>query len=258
MKRSVRKRCGFGCVICGDPLITYEHILDWAKVKKHEEHNLTLLCFKHQAESTKKLLSKETIKEKNKNPYNIHKRKSKPHPLNFYGQSFKIRAGETDYVVIGGHNEQTKLSAIVIDGKEILGFKIIDEHILISLILFDKNNVKLLEIKESELLFMLEENLWDLEFIGNHLTLRNAPRKIQIFLRFDIPDTLVIERGIFYYNGIKVEFQKHQVIIGNQQGVLQAKEFGVSNNGVIMNLGDVRRVSSVLSFKHLDRYYWNK
>ena len=45
MKREVRQRCGFGCVICGMPLYTYEYMLDYANVHRHvaDEFNAPLL-----------------------------------------------------------------------------------------------------------------------------------------------------------------------------------------------------------------------
>ncbi|WNG79930.1 hypothetical protein C6A86_016810 [Mycobacterium sp. ITM-2016-00316] len=47
MKREVRQRCGFGCVICGHPIYEYEHMDDYAVVKRHGVANITLLCDGH-------------------------------------------------------------------------------------------------------------------------------------------------------------------------------------------------------------------
>src|SRR5207248_2332597 len=37
MKREIRQRCGFGCVLCGRPLYTYEHMEGWARVSGTDE-----------------------------------------------------------------------------------------------------------------------------------------------------------------------------------------------------------------------------
>jgi hypothetical protein len=50
IKRKIRQRCGFGCVICGLPLYEYEHLLGFAKVKRHVEKEITLLCDQHHRE----------------------------------------------------------------------------------------------------------------------------------------------------------------------------------------------------------------
>ena len=47
LKREVRQRCGFGCVICGYPIYEYDHILGWAKVKRHLTMKITILCDQH-------------------------------------------------------------------------------------------------------------------------------------------------------------------------------------------------------------------
>jgi hypothetical protein len=70
IKREVRQRCGFGCVICGSPLYEYEHMEGWAVVHRHVAEEITLLCDKHHSERTKGLLPKEDVVKANNNPYN--------------------------------------------------------------------------------------------------------------------------------------------------------------------------------------------
>src|SRR5439155_1627187 len=44
IKRQIRQRCGFGCVLCGLPLFEYEHLKGWANVQRHMPEEITLLC----------------------------------------------------------------------------------------------------------------------------------------------------------------------------------------------------------------------
>jgi hypothetical protein len=82
IKRQVRKECGFGCAVCGMPFFDYEHIIDFAKVKKHEAQNIVLLCPLHHASTTRKKLSKETVQEAKESPKNKSEQYSKkPFPL---------------------------------------------------------------------------------------------------------------------------------------------------------------------------------
>jgi 5-methylcytosine-specific restriction endonuclease McrA len=71
IKREVRQRCGFGCVICGSPIYEYEHMVEWCKTHHHRADELTLLCSQHHAEKTKRLLPEEKVKAANNNPYNL-------------------------------------------------------------------------------------------------------------------------------------------------------------------------------------------
>lgn len=45
VRRIVRQRCGFGCVICGLSLYDYEHFAPYFKdAKSHDPDGITLLC----------------------------------------------------------------------------------------------------------------------------------------------------------------------------------------------------------------------
>lgn len=65
IQREVRQRCGFGCVICGTPLYEYEHMEEWAEVKRHVAEEITLLCDKHHKEKTNGWLPKEDVRKAN-------------------------------------------------------------------------------------------------------------------------------------------------------------------------------------------------
>jgi hypothetical protein len=70
IRKEIRRRCGFGCAICGDAIITYEHIdPPFEEAQSHEPSCITLLCGTHQLQSTKGILSKQTIKENDRDPY---------------------------------------------------------------------------------------------------------------------------------------------------------------------------------------------
>lgn len=47
VKRQVRQRCAFGCVICGLPVYHYDHMTAYHVVKEHDAANITLLCASH-------------------------------------------------------------------------------------------------------------------------------------------------------------------------------------------------------------------
>ncbi|MXF04188.1 hypothetical protein FQ041_25950, partial [Escherichia coli] len=45
IKRQIRQRCGFGCVICGFGFYDYEHFKpDFVDAKIHDPNGMTLLC----------------------------------------------------------------------------------------------------------------------------------------------------------------------------------------------------------------------
>ena len=69
ISKQVRRRCKFGCVVCGLAIRTYEHIdPPFSDARVHDPTKITLLCGHHQLESSKGLLSKKSIQEFDANP----------------------------------------------------------------------------------------------------------------------------------------------------------------------------------------------
>lgn len=45
IKRTIRKQCGFGCVVCGVAFSMYEHIdPEFCDAKEHDPNKMELLC----------------------------------------------------------------------------------------------------------------------------------------------------------------------------------------------------------------------
>ena len=77
-KRLVRQRCGFGCVICGNAIIQYEHFNpEFENATKHDSNGITLLCGYCHDLKTRGFLSVDSVIAANKNPYCLQKNNSK-------------------------------------------------------------------------------------------------------------------------------------------------------------------------------------
>ncbi len=73
IKRAVRERCKFGCIICGNLLYAYDHFdPEFNDAHEHHPNGITLLCDYHHRQKTNKLISLETIRHKNDNPFNVN------------------------------------------------------------------------------------------------------------------------------------------------------------------------------------------
>ena len=132
IQREVRQRCGFGCVICGVPLYEYEHLEEWAKVKRHVTEEITLLCDQHHREKTAKLLPKEVVREANSNPFNLKKGVSKQYDLHFSGKEAEITIGGNIFTC-EDHGYGTAIIPISVDGTPLVGFVLGDRHLLLNL-----------------------------------------------------------------------------------------------------------------------------
>ena len=69
IKREVRQRCGFGCVVCGAGIIQYEHVEpEFHEAESHDADKIALLCPQCHAKVTTRIWSKDKIKQAMRNP----------------------------------------------------------------------------------------------------------------------------------------------------------------------------------------------
>jgi hypothetical protein len=70
IKRMVRKRCGFGCVLCGASITHYDHIdPPFKDAQVHEATGIALVCPKHHDWVTRGYLSREKVLKASLNPF---------------------------------------------------------------------------------------------------------------------------------------------------------------------------------------------
>ncbi|MCU7844483.1 MAG: cell division protein [Candidatus Thiodiazotropha sp. (ex Monitilora ramsayi)] len=216
IQREVRQRCGFGCVICGMPLYEYEHMEEWAEVKRHVADEITLLCDQHHREKTGGLLPKQVVREANANPFNHRKGASKPYNLYFSGKTAEINIGGNSFTC-EDRGYGTAMVPISVDGTPLIGLIIADDHLLLNLVIFDEFNAPVLHIKNNQLFYSTDP--WDIQLVGTKLTIREAHRKILVEIDFQPPDKVVINRGRFLRNGVEILVRPTNILLTNGGGV---------------------------------------
>lgn len=215
IKREVRRRCGFGCVICGAPIYEYDHMKEWSVVKEHEADDITLLCSNHHTEKTKGLLPTELLRKYDKNPYNIKHGKSASNRLYFYGNYCRFILGGNTFVTENYGYYPSLLVPLVIDGEPLFSFTLFKGELFLNAKIYDKDNNLMLVIKNNHLAYSLGN--WDVTFIGSTLTLRQAERDILLKLTFETPNTVIVDRGKLYYNGASVLLHKDKLLVGEKE-----------------------------------------
>lgn len=212
MKREVRQRCGFGCVICGLPLYTYEHMLGYANVKRHVAEELTLLCYQHQYERTHELLPVEHVERANLDPYNLRKGVSTPYTLHYDGPDCIVDIGGNVFS-FRDEGYGTEFVALAIDDESLISFRLDRGNWLLSLNVFDKNDDLMLLITDNELIYSTIP--WDIELVGHNLIIREAQGNILVDLLFEPPSRIKIQRGQLLHNGIEIEIKQDYLRVVN-------------------------------------------
>ncbi|REC55168.1 cell division protein, partial [Chryseobacterium piscium] len=182
MARKIRQRCGFGCVICGCPIYEYEHMEEWAKVKRHVADEITLLCHKHHGMKTRKLLPSYIVIEANKNPYNYREGNTMTtsEQLPYEGSEAIIVLGDNTFI-INDKGDGTKIIPIMITGKPLIEVTLLDNRFLLNILLFDDFNNIILKIENNIICHYV--GVWDIEYIANNLIIRQGFGRIFVDIK---------------------------------------------------------------------------
>lgn len=246
IKRQVRQRCGFGCVICGLPLVQYEHMEEWAIVKRHVADEITLLCDRHHREKTGRLLPKEVVAKNNLDPFNLRSGVTPPYNFYFQGGLAEAVIGTNS---IKASNLQGGIAVLVIDGKVLIGFHFEDDHLLLNMTLFDECNNCILHIDRNQLRFSTSP--WDIELIATTLTIRSAAREILMEIIFSPPDKVTINRGRILRNGVEILIRPTHLFFVNNSYKMSGATIEGSSFGIM--IGDEIKPSA-LAIRNVPRY----
>jgi len=217
IQREVRQRCGFGCVICGMPLYEYEHMEEWALVKRHIAEEITLLCDHHHREKTNGLLPKEVVRKANEDPFNLRQGVSKPYLLHFSGEEAIVEIGGNTFTC-SDNGYGTAMIPLSVDGVPLIGLILADGHFLLNLVIFNEYNSPVLHIKNNQLIY--KPSAWDIQLIGTTLTVRENHRKILIEIQFCPPNKVIFKRGRFLRNGVEILIRPTNILITNNSTLI--------------------------------------
>jgi hypothetical protein len=197
VKREVRQRCGFGCVICGSIIYTYHHIeppFDQAKV--HNPENIVLLCGDCHTRATKGLLSSDTIKKASRNPKCLEQGFS----------HFPLDVGEQFPVILLGNSTFVGNPTIIrAFGKPLFIVEPPEESgspFRISAAFYDRLGNEVCRIVQNELQGLTSN--WDITNVGRKISVRRAHRQIALQMRSDPPNRLIIENLDMFYKGFRI------------------------------------------------------
>jgi len=233
IRRAVRQRCGFGCVVCGLPLYEYEHMMEWAEVHRHVAEEITLLCDQHHREKSSGLLPIDAVRKANADPFNRRAGVSAPYSLHYSGQQVSVDIGSNTMTA----STASDFVALLIDGMPIVGFRFEDGHYLLNVALFDVTNECVMQIVDNELVY--SAGPWDVEFVGTRLIIRAAARQIFIDLTFEPPSAFRLTRGRLLFNGVELFIAPTYALIVNNTTLLQRN--GVGGFPIGLNVGEDTR-----------------
>lgn len=186
IRREVRRRCNFGCVLCDAILVEYEHFRPiFAEARTHDPDGITLLCAQDHGKVERKFLSKERIaiadEQVRKSPILIKE------TFNWDRDIPDLRIGN----VVG-----KSLAPITIFGMPLLEFKrssTPNEPLLLSASLFNSRGELSLLIEDNEWRPPADTN-WDMEASGGIISIWERKYEESLRIRLEEGGRLHIEK----------------------------------------------------------------
>jgi hypothetical protein len=183
VRRQVRQRCKFGCVVCGNPFYEYHHHdPPFADARTHDASGIILLCHLCHGKLTRGHLSSETVSAHADNPT-----KNIPEAFDVGLDHPSIRLGQVD---IGNTS-----IIIYLDGIDVLAIRqpeFADGPFRLSGYFADSRGNVTLTIKDNQ--WQANADSWDVEIEGTRITVREQHGRIALRLRTEPPNLLVVER----------------------------------------------------------------
>lgn len=209
IKREVRQKCGFGCVVCGLGYYDYHHLVPYRVTKSHNADELILLCAFHHTEFERGRLSERKLIESSKNPIALQR----GYALGVYESSDQPLTVE-----LGNSVFKDVPTIIQVGAVPILGFRrpeYADEPWLLTAFMADYSGNPMLTIRDNE--WRANTNRWDIVTEGPTLTIKNNARNIGLKITQVPGEKLIFERAKIRFAGINLELKSDGLYIGDNR-----------------------------------------
>jgi hypothetical protein len=203
IKRQVRQRDGFGCVVCGNAIVEYEHFdPEFAEAAVHDADGILLLCVGCHGRKTRGHLSRDTIDR--------HRKNQASRKLGYAHDAFDV--GPTFPAIVMGNLRATNTNCLIrINGEDVLRVDPPEEPgspYRLTAVLRNRAGQPDLVVVENEWRSPITN--WDVTVQGKRITVKSGIRSIELILRNELPQTLVVERLDFYHHGFRIQCSEGQ------------------------------------------------
>ncbi len=185
IKRQVRRRSRFGCVVCRRGFYQYEHIDPlFEDAREHDPARICCLCGGCHDDVTRGRISKALVAVRYTEVQQSSPESVQPPigPLDFHDGRAELAIGRLLY-------SPAVESVLQYHGRNIIRVqpsKRLDEPGKITASFTDHRGEEILRLEENEWVGSL--NAWDIDVVGPKLTVRHAGGSVALQLRLDPPD----------------------------------------------------------------------
>jgi len=226
VKRLVRQRCGFGCVICGLGIVQYEHVdPEFKDARVHDPDAMALLCPQCHAKVTTGMWSKAKVKLAIRSP------KCKQAG---YTREFFDFVEDHPSLRFGGVLLSNCPTPIEVQGHPLFSIKPPEEPdspFRFSGLFTDSTGKVTLVIEDNE--WMASSSSWDVEVQGRTITIRERHRFVHLVLRVEPPREIIVDKLSMSLGGYGFEANGDFLRIRSPGGCINEFTSCISNNNQV-------------------------
>ncbi len=206
IRRQLRIEAGFGCAICGKPLLENAHIIPYHETQDFPFEDMLALCPYCHTEADQGHYPEWFLREKKKNPYNRNR---------ISVHSKFLVTGEKMIVNIGSFKLINTQRIVTVDDFDLISIKREEGlFLLLDLNLFNKQNQFIALINENQR-YVDRRFVWDIVYRAQPLVIRNRLRDIALDIQ--IKNEEIFITGTLYYMGFPIIIKQSGVTIGGYQ-----------------------------------------
>jgi hypothetical protein len=209
IKRQIRQRSKFGCVVCRAGVSHYEHISpEFKDAKSHDPENICCLCGACHDKVNRKIFSKDFIAHKYSE---IQKSINKESPHDF----FDMHTGEAQLLFGGQINEFTPNFVFSVYGKSV--FQVVScpgqgEGAIYAYFTNGKGQ-EVMRIDGNQ--WIAFDKAWDVNVVGQRITVSSDKNTTALKLRAEPPGRIIIEHLDMCYGAAHLMATEHNILLGH-------------------------------------------
>lgn len=232
VRREVRQRSGFGCVICGKAIGDYDHLdPPFHKAHEHNADDIVFLCLEHHGLKTRKQLSEETVRYHAANPAALQK--------GFSFGAFDMRS-DRPLLHVGSNQADGCLNFIRINGRSVLSIKPPERPggpFLLNADFLDREGKAAIQIVDNE--WRVGTDNWDVRTQGQRIEIYSGPRRKDVVIRTVPPNCFYVEKLEMSASGFRLSSAGHELSVHTPKGDFYSlRSFYLQGGSSVIDLDD--------------------
>jgi hypothetical protein len=223
IQNQLKRDSGYGCSICGCPLLEYVQINPSSKTSEFLPENMAAICPNHNQKFCKYEMSR----------IQLFDFKTKPHNKINANDAFAINSAEL-IVNIGKTKFINTYRILSVDDFDLVAIrKENNVYLVLDINFFDAQNNLIGVVSENSWSTDRREG-WSIDYEPRHLRILNATKRISFEAKIEYDEIFVT--ADMYYNGVAINVSKEQILLGDIEQGIELKGTTLKNYDVGISL----------------------